>query len=216
MADMSDQQTGAASLSAQAEACQVCGNEVRGADGCFNCECPDVKAASLSGHEALVKRLHREARFAGRELRALLHEAADALSAASPAPCAACAEREPIIAHLDAHVAALDASLALCERHQPELWEGDGTCVLCEGDRMAARIRELEARAAETSMLRSQLRAAEDGRIVDRLNLESQWRHWLRHEDDCDAAAWEQRKRKRQVPTYSRPACSCGLDAAMR
>lgn len=36
---------------------------------------------------------------------------------------------------------------------------------------------------------------------------------WLRHADDCDAAAWEARNRH-HLPTYARPACSCGLDDA--
>lgn len=36
---------------------------------------------------------------------------------------------------------------------------------------------------------------------------------WARHEDDCGAAAWEQRMRH-HVPNYPRPACTCGLDAA--
>ena len=35
---------------------------------------------------------------------------------------------------------------------------------------------------------------------------------YLRHNDACDAAAWEQRRRTGQVPAYSRPPCTCGLD----
>lgn len=28
------------------------------------------------------------------------------------------------------------ASLALCESHTPDIWEGDGTCVICEAEEL--------------------------------------------------------------------------------
>lgn len=38
---------------------------------------------------------------------------------------------------------------------------------------------------------------------------------YLRHDESCDAAAWEQRRRAGQRPRYKRPDCTCGLDAIL-
>lgn len=38
---------------------------------------------------------------------------------------------------------------------------------------------------------------------------------WLRHDEACDAAAWEQRNRH-HAPSYRRPTCTCGLDSTSR
>ncbi len=48
-------------------------------------------------------------------------------------------------------------SLSLCESHVPEVWEGDGTCVLCEGERLAANV-------AGNTDLRAQLTTADHAR----------------------------------------------------
>jgi hypothetical protein len=39
-------------------------------------------------------------------------------------------------------------------------------------------------------------------------------RKWLRHDADCNAAAWEQRNQF-HTPNYPRPNCTCGLDDAL-
>jgi hypothetical protein len=38
---------------------------------------------------------------------------------------------------------------------------------------------------------------------------------WSRHDPACDAEAWEARNRFYK-PNYERPACTCGLDAALK
>jgi hypothetical protein len=39
---------------------------------------------------------------------------------------------------------------------------------------------------------------------------------WLRHDEECDAEAWENRLRRTgRTPTYPRKPCTCGLDAAL-
>ena len=38
---------------------------------------------------------------------------------------------------------------------------------------------------------------------------------YTKHDDDCDATAWERRRSVGQIPTYDRPRCTCGLDALL-
>jgi hypothetical protein len=46
-----------------------------------------------------------------------------------------------------AHRVGEDMSLYLCKSHRPEVWEGDGTCVVCEGQRAVD-----ERQAARTAL----------------------------------------------------------------
>lgn len=53
------------------------------------------------------------------------------------------------IAQLEAELAGYKESLRLCQDHLPSVWEGDGTCVLCEAIQTHVELQTLKAKANE-------------------------------------------------------------------
>jgi hypothetical protein len=61
-----------------------------------------------------------------------------------------------LLAQLQAAQARIEAyqeSLNLCENHTPDRWEGDGTCMICEGVRLQAQLQRLRWRVLEIARL---------------------------------------------------------------
>lgn len=46
---------------------------------------------------------------------------------------------------LQARLDEMQQSFRLCADHQPDRWEGNGGCVICEGHALQERVRKLEA-----------------------------------------------------------------------
>lgn len=52
------------------------------------------------------------------------------------------------VAALTQQVERLQQSLNLCEVHTPDLWEGDGSCVICEAVHQSDKLEQAEAEVA--------------------------------------------------------------------
>jgi hypothetical protein len=63
----------------------------------------------------------------------------------------------------EATLAQYRAAFALCEVHTPDLWEGDGTCVICEAVNQDDKLKAADARLAQVEAeYRGAFRTAEE------------------------------------------------------
>jgi hypothetical protein len=61
------------------------------------------------------------------------------------------------LATAEASLAKYRAAFALCEVHTPDLWEGDGTCVICEAVEQSDKLKAAEASLAQVQQALRQL-----------------------------------------------------------